>query len=177
MPVVCKMKRGLSLALCLLMMLPTMVLQSGQGSPAPSAVTHPEELPLSGKAAPEVPVQPAPQKQEPFQAMPAPPEGEAGGRIVVISNSTNITLAVGTFNTTLRPFPDTKVLYDGKPVGVLRNKQEASITGQLVETISGQFEAGSRSVTWDASDVASGVYFYKVSAGDFTQTMKMTLLK
>jgi len=52
-----------------------------------------------------------------------------------------------------------------------------SITGQLVETISGQFEAGSRSVTWDASDVASGVYFYKVSAGNFSQTMKMTLLK
>jgi len=52
-----------------------------------------------------------------------------------------------------------------------------SITGQLVETISGHFEAGTRSVTWDASDVASGVYFYKVSAGDFNQTMKMTLLK
>ncbi|UCE67271.1 MAG: T9SS type A sorting domain-containing protein [Candidatus Zixiibacteriota bacterium] len=52
-----------------------------------------------------------------------------------------------------------------------------SITGQLVETISGQFEAGSHSVTWDATDVASGVYFYKVSAGDFSQTMKMTLLK
>jgi hypothetical protein len=52
-----------------------------------------------------------------------------------------------------------------------------SITGQLVETISGQFEAGSRSITWDASDVASGIYFYKVSAGDFSQTMKMTLLK
>jgi hypothetical protein len=52
-----------------------------------------------------------------------------------------------------------------------------SITGQLVETISGHFEAGSHSVTWDASDVASGVYFYKVSAADFSQTMKMTLLK
>lgn len=52
-----------------------------------------------------------------------------------------------------------------------------SITGQLVETISGHFEAGTHSVTWDASDVASGVYFYKVAAGDFSQTMKMTLLK
>ncbi len=52
-----------------------------------------------------------------------------------------------------------------------------SITGQLVETMSGHFEAGTRSVTWDAADVASGVYFYKVSAGDFSQTMKMTLLK
>jgi hypothetical protein len=52
-----------------------------------------------------------------------------------------------------------------------------SITGQLIETISGQFEAGTRSVTWDATDVASGVYFYRVSFGDVSQTMKMTLLK
>jgi len=52
-----------------------------------------------------------------------------------------------------------------------------SVTGQLVETISGRYEAGSHSITWDASNVASGVYFYKVAAGSFSQTMKMTLLK
>lgn len=52
-----------------------------------------------------------------------------------------------------------------------------SITGQLVETLGGHFDAGVQSVTWDASNVASGVYFYKVSAGEFNQTMKMTLLK
>ena len=52
-----------------------------------------------------------------------------------------------------------------------------SVTGQLVESISGRFEAGSHSISWNASDVSSGVYFYKVTAGDFSQTMKMTLLK
>ena len=52
-----------------------------------------------------------------------------------------------------------------------------SITGQLVESVSGYFEAGNHSITWDASDVSSGVYFYKITAGDFSQTMKMTLLK
>lgn len=52
-----------------------------------------------------------------------------------------------------------------------------SVTGQLVETITGHYEAGSHSVNWDASNVASGIYFYKVTAGSFTQTMKMTLLK
>ncbi len=52
-----------------------------------------------------------------------------------------------------------------------------SITGQMVESVSGYFEAGNHSITWDASDVSSGVYFYKITAGDFSQTMKMTLLK
>jgi hypothetical protein len=52
-----------------------------------------------------------------------------------------------------------------------------SITGQLVTTLGGQFEAGNQSITWDASNVTSGVYFYKVSVGDHSQTMKMTLLK
>jgi len=52
-----------------------------------------------------------------------------------------------------------------------------SITGQLVETLGGQYEAGRQSVVWDASNVTSGVYFYKVSVGDHSQTMKMTLVK
>jgi len=52
-----------------------------------------------------------------------------------------------------------------------------SITGQLVETLGGQYEAGRQSVTWDASNVTSGVYFYKVSVGDHSQTLKMTLVK
>lgn len=52
-----------------------------------------------------------------------------------------------------------------------------NVTGQLVETINGHFEAGYQSVVWDASSAASGVYFYKVSASDYSQTFKMTLLK
>jgi hypothetical protein len=53
-----------------------------------------------------------------------------------------------------------------------------NVAGQLVETMDlGHMFAGNHSVVWDASDVASGVYFYKVSAGNFNETMKMTLLK
>jgi spore coat protein A len=51
------------------------------------------------------------------------------------------------------------------------------VTGQIVENISGHFEAGDHSINWDASDVASGVYFYKVSSGDQSEIRKMTLLK
>lgn len=53
-----------------------------------------------------------------------------------------------------------------------------NVAGQLVESFDlGHTQAGTHSIVWDASDVASGVYFYKVAAGDYNETMKMTLLK
>lgn len=51
-----------------------------------------------------------------------------------------------------------------------------SVTGQLVETLKGHFAAGEQSMIWDAN-VASGVYFAKVSAGSDSRTLRMTLLK
>jgi len=46
--------------------------------------------------------------------------------------------------------------------------------GALVD---GQQEAGYGSVTWEDSEAASGVYFYKLSAGDYTETKRMILVK
>jgi len=53
-----------------------------------------------------------------------------------------------------------------------------NIAGQKVDTIASEFmSAGSHSVTWDASGFSAGVYFYTIKTGDFSKTMKMTLLK
>lgn len=41
----------------------------------------------------------------------------------------------------------------------------------------GKFEAGTYRVDWDASTFTSGVYFYTLRAGDFSQTRKMILIK
>jgi flagellar hook assembly protein FlgD len=52
------------------------------------------------------------------------------------------------------------------------------VAGQKVETIaSGAMSAGSHSVTWNASKYSAGMYFYTVKSGEFSKTMKMTLLK
>jgi hypothetical protein len=52
------------------------------------------------------------------------------------------------------------------------------ITGRLVATlVNGYEEAGEHVATWDASNVSSGVYFYKLTAGDYTATKSMNLLK
>jgi hypothetical protein len=52
-----------------------------------------------------------------------------------------------------------------------------NITGQVVETISGSADAGLVSVVWNADSYSSGLYFYKLTAGDYTATKKMVLLK
>jgi hypothetical protein len=54
-----------------------------------------------------------------------------------------------------------------------------SLTGQKVGTlINGEFkQAGEYSVPFDASNLASGIYIYRLRAGDQMFTRKMTLLK
>ena len=53
-----------------------------------------------------------------------------------------------------------------------------NIVGQRVTTlIDGDLEAGRHEVTWDAGQVSSGVYFYRLTARDYTATRKMMLLK
>jgi nitrate reductase NapAB chaperone NapD len=52
-----------------------------------------------------------------------------------------------------------------------------NVTGQKVSEFAGSEEAGTVSIEWDASSMASGVYFYKLNAGNFSDTKKMVLLK
>ena len=61
--------------------------------------------------------------------------------------------------------------------------QVFNVLGQQVKAlVDGQKEAGYYTATWNARDeygrdVASGVYFYRLIAGDFTQIKKMVLLR
>ena len=50
----------------------------------------------------------------------------------------------------------------GQQVGLLRSAEQ---------------EAGYHEVKFDGSGLASGVYFYRIHAGDFIQSRKLTLLK
>ncbi len=53
-----------------------------------------------------------------------------------------------------------------------------SLTGQKIATlIDGEMKAGSAKIVWDASQIASGVYFYKLVSGNFSSVRKMLLLK
>ncbi|MEO8515077.1 MAG: T9SS type A sorting domain-containing protein, partial [Ignavibacteria bacterium] len=50
--------------------------------------------------------------------------------------------------------------------------------GTLVKTLAtGNYPAGNHSMRFNAGSLSSGVYFYKLRAGDFTQTRSMILVK
>ncbi len=52
------------------------------------------------------------------------------------------------------------------------------ILSNEVEILVNEFmNSGSHNISWDASRFASGVYFYRVNAGGFTETKKMVLIK
>ncbi|MBK9227918.1 MAG: T9SS type A sorting domain-containing protein [Ignavibacteria bacterium] len=53
-----------------------------------------------------------------------------------------------------------------------------NVRGQIVETLSSTvLNKGIYSVSWNAADFPSGVYFYTLSSGNLTQTKKLSLIK
>ncbi|MBD3169454.1 MAG: T9SS type A sorting domain-containing protein [candidate division Zixibacteria bacterium] len=53
-----------------------------------------------------------------------------------------------------------------------------NILGQEVNTIiDSRYESGNHSVNWDASSYPSGIYFYRLTAGELTSTKKIVLMK
>jgi hypothetical protein len=52
------------------------------------------------------------------------------------------------------------------------------ITGKELDVlIDKQMNAGNYNVSFDASKLSSGVYFYRLVSGDFSKVMKMVLVK
>ncbi len=81
------------------------------------------------------------------------------------------------------PFnPTTQISFDLPQAGKV-DLSIYNVLGQNVRTLVSQdMEAGNHTVTWDGrsnegTQVASGVYFYRLSAGSFNRTMKMMMLK
>lgn len=52
-----------------------------------------------------------------------------------------------------------------------------ALGNQILELVNGDVAAGNHEVVFDAGNFASGIYFYRLTAGSFTQINKMLLLK
>jgi len=75
------------------------------------------------------------------------------------------------------PFNPTTTIEFSLPIRSAYTLNIYNVTGQLVKQFTGTENAGNHQIVWDASSNASGIYFYKVIAGNFTDTKKMVLLK
>ncbi|TFB08757.1 choice-of-anchor D domain-containing protein, partial [Candidatus Marinimicrobia bacterium MT.SAG.2] len=76
------------------------------------------------------------------------------------------------------PFNPVTTIRFGLPKESKVNLSIYNILGEKLESIIlGQKPAGYHKVIWNASNVSSGIYFYRLEAGDFVQTRKMVLLK
>jgi hypothetical protein len=76
------------------------------------------------------------------------------------------------------PFnPVTQIKFDLPKASMVNITIYNSLGKEIEQVISKELSTGSYSVDWDASLNPSGVYFYKITAGEFSQTRKMVLVK
>ena len=76
------------------------------------------------------------------------------------------------------PFnPVTTIKYSIPKAGRIELSVFNSLGEKVAELVNGYQEIGNYSVRFNASNLASGVYFYRIFSGDFIQTKKLMLLK
>lgn len=76
------------------------------------------------------------------------------------------------------PFNPTTIIRYALPKDGLVTLKVYDVLGREVKTLINEFKpAGSYNVTFDASNLASGVYIYQLRAGDFVANKKLILMK
>jgi hypothetical protein len=76
------------------------------------------------------------------------------------------------------PFNGSTLISYNLPYQSLVTIEICDILGRHIKTIQGGLQpAGYHQVIWNADDFSSGNYFYKIQAGNYTETKKMLLLK
>ena len=76
------------------------------------------------------------------------------------------------------PFNPTTIIKYALPKYIKIVIKVYDILGREVKTLVNEFQkAGYYNITFDGSNYASGVYFYRIEAGEFKQSKKMVLVK
>lgn len=76
------------------------------------------------------------------------------------------------------PFnPETEIAFS-LPEGAQVTLTVYNVLGQVMEIlVDGQMDAGHHTVYWNGTNVASGIYFYRMHANDYSDTKRMVLMK
>lgn len=76
------------------------------------------------------------------------------------------------------PFnPETKISFSIAKTGNVSLAVYNVVGQKVADLVNEQRAAGNYQITWNANDLASGVYFYRLEVGDYTRTLKMMLLR
>jgi hypothetical protein len=76
------------------------------------------------------------------------------------------------------PFNPTTIINYSIPRATFVTLNVYNVLGEKVKTlVSENKPAGNYSVNFNASELSSGIYFYRIKAGDFSQTKKLILMK
>ena len=76
------------------------------------------------------------------------------------------------------PFNSTTTIKFGLPSDTKVTQEVYNIVGQKVATlVNEQMTAGYHQVEFSASNLASGIYFFRIGAGNFVKTKKLILMK
>ena len=76
------------------------------------------------------------------------------------------------------PFnPSTTIKFSLPDAGEVSLKVYDRLGKEIVDLVNGFRSAGTYEINFDASQLSSGIYFYKLSANGMVNTKKMTLIK
>ena len=76
------------------------------------------------------------------------------------------------------PFnPSTTIKYNIPKAGDVKLVVFDALGREVVQLVNGTINAGSHSIDFNASGLSSGIYFYRLTSGDFTDIKKMMIVK
>ena len=76
------------------------------------------------------------------------------------------------------PFnPSTTINFTIPQSSIVNLKVFNALGEEVKSLVNKQLESGTHSITFDATDLNSGIYFYRIEAGQYSDVRKMTLIK
>jgi len=76
------------------------------------------------------------------------------------------------------PFnPSTNISYVALEAGYVSLTVYDMLGREVISLVNGRMDAGSHSILWSAEGVPSGVYVYRIMAGEYSEVRKMVLMK
>jgi beta-glucosidase len=102
----------------------------------------------------------------------------ASSSLVAVADNNPLSLVIKLYQNYPNPFnPTTSITYQLFTHGHATLKVYDILGREVTTLIDGEKSAGIHTVSWDASHLSSGMFFYRLKVGDFIDVKKMILMK